>query len=244
MSLSRVYNNRVTPSCDECNSLPSAKPETADTERDRETQPSFEATVCADGDFISAAEVIEKSIVSIQIQKDGVGLKSTNLQVIVRYETTWPKVNSMSISNGILFISQRQGISKIELETCQSRLGVTLVDQPCVLTSFGTEILDTNQKKASVWQLNGDGGDLRLFAGSESKDGSSDGPVKGSRFKQSVGICTEFGSIMYVCDAQTNSIKNCTKLKECAQFLKAIGCLYEAFSVHNKGACYTVKSAD
>ena len=51
---------------------------------DRETQPSFEA----DGNFIYAAEVIEKPIVSLQIQKDGVGRKGTNLQVIVPYETT------------------------------------------------------------------------------------------------------------------------------------------------------------
>ena len=54
---------------------------------DRETQPNFEAMVCADGDFIYAAEVIEKSIVSLQIQKDGVGLNGTNLRVIVHYET-------------------------------------------------------------------------------------------------------------------------------------------------------------
>ena len=78
----------------------------------------------------------------------------------------------MSISNGNLFISHRQGISKIDLETCQFRLVVALDDQPCVLTSFGTEILYTNQKKASVWQLNGDGGDLRLFARSENEDGT------------------------------------------------------------------------
>ena len=49
---------------------------------------------------------------------------------------------------------------------------------------------------------------------------------------------------MHVCDAQKNSIKICTKLKECVQFLKAIGCLYETFSVHNKRARYTVKSAE
>ena len=118
-----------------------------------------------------------------------------------------------------------------------------LDDQPCVLTSFGTEILYTHQRKTSVWQLNSDGGDLRLFAGSENEDGSTDGPVTASPFKQPVGICREFGSVVYVCDAQTNSIKICTKLKG-ARFLKAIGCLYKAFSVHNKGGRYTVKSAE
>ena len=121
---------------------------------------------------------------------------------------------------------------------------MALDDQSCVLTSFGAEILYTNQKKASLWQLNGDGGDLRLCAGSENEDRSSDGPVKARCLKQPVGICTEFGSVVYVCDAQTNSVKICTKLKVCAQFLEATGCLYEAFSVHNKGARYTVRSAE
>ena len=50
---------------------------------DRETQSGFEAMVCAGGDFIYAAEVTEKSIVSQEIQKDSVGLIGTNLQVIV-----------------------------------------------------------------------------------------------------------------------------------------------------------------
>ena len=82
-----------------------------------------------------------------------------------------------------------------------------------------------------------------LFTGSEN-EGSSDVPVKASLFKQPVGICRELGSIVYVCNTQTNSRKICTKLKEGALFLKEIGCLYKAFSVHNKGAHYTVKSAD
>ena len=50
--------------------------------------------------------------------------------------------------------------------------------------------------------------------------------------------------MVYVCDAQTNSIKLCTKLQERAHFLKAIGCLYEAFSVHDRGAHFSVKSSE
>ena len=119
-----------------------------------------------------------------------------------------------------------------------------LDDQPCILTRFGTDVLYTNQKKASIWQLCANGEELRLFAGSGKGDRITDGPVKASRFKQPVGICTEFQSVVYISDAQTNSINICSRLKECANFLKAIGCLYEAFSVHNKGAHYTVRSAN
>lgn len=61
--------------------------------------------VCADRNLIYAAEVIEKAIISLQIEKDGIGLKGTNLQAITPYETTWRKVNSMCLSNENLFIS-------------------------------------------------------------------------------------------------------------------------------------------
>jgi len=132
----------------------------------------------------------------------------------------------------------------VNLETGEYRLAVELINQPCVLTRFGKDVLYTNQTKASVWQLSENGNDLRLFAGSDKEEGSTDGPVKECRFKQPVGICSEFQSVVYVCDAQTNSIKLCTKLQECAQFLKAIGCLYEAFSVHDRGAHFSVKSSE
>ena len=49
---------------------------------------------------------------------------------------------------------------------------------------------------------------------------------------------------MYICDAQTNSIKIRSKVTECSQFLKGIGALHDAFSVHSKGATYKIKSAD
>ena len=58
-----------------------------------------------------------------------------------------------------------------------------LDDQPCVLTRFGTDVLYTNQKRASIWHLSGSGGELHLFEGSDEEDVSSDGPVKESRFK-------------------------------------------------------------
>ena len=104
----------------------------------------------ADRDLFYAAEHIEKSIISFQIEKDGVGLKGVNMQAIVSYRPSWQKVNSMCLNNGNLFLSHARGISKINLETCQTSLVVELDNQPCVLTSFGTDILYTNQKKASI----------------------------------------------------------------------------------------------
>ena len=59
-----------------------------------------------------------------------------------------------------------------------------------------------------------------------------------------MGIATEFDSVVYVCDAQTNSIKLLSKINHCAKFLRAIGAIYEAFSVHNKGGSYEKKTTE
>ena len=87
-------------------------------------------------------------------------------------------------------------------------------------------------------------GELDLFAGSDKEEGIVDGPIKTCRFKQPMGICTEFDSVVYVCDAQANSLMVCTEVKQCSLFLNAMGSLYNAFSVHNKGSIYTVKRPD
>lgn len=76
-------------------------------------------------------------------------------------------------------------------------LMVELLNQPCVLTRFASDILFTTQKKVSVWQLT-QSGDLRVFAGSDSEEGSVDGPAKKCRFKHPIGICTEFVSFTFV----------------------------------------------
>jgi len=84
-------------------------------------QPSFEAMVCVDSDLIYAAEVIDKSIISLQIEKDGVGVNGMNVQAIIPYRTTWQKVNSMCLNNRNLFLSHGQGISTVNQQTCEYR---------------------------------------------------------------------------------------------------------------------------
>ena len=59
-----------------------------------------------------------------------------------------------------------------------------------------------------------------------------------------MGICTKFDSVVYVCDVLANSFTVCTEVKQCSLFLNTMGSLYNAFSVHNKGSTYTVKTPD
>lgn len=209
---------------------------------DRDSQPSFEAMLCVTSELLYAADNTQKAIVSFQVEKDGVGLKGVNEQVIVQYKPDWLRINSMCLCDRSIFISHCQEIVQINAENGECRLLVRLLNQPCVLTKFGSDVLFTNEKKSSVWHLKASG-ELDVFAGSDNEEGSIDGLVKNYRLKQPIGICTEFDSVVYLCDAKTNSIKLCSKVTECADFLNAIGSLYDAFSVHSKGSPYTVKSS-
>ena len=86
--------------------------------------------------------------------------------------------------------------------------------------------------------------EVKVFAGCKREEGSVDGKVQDCQFRQPMGICTESESVIYTCDAQTNSIKTTTKMVECVKFLNSVGQLFDAFSIHCKGTGYFVKSAD
>ena len=92
----------------------------------------------------------------------------------------------------------------------------------------------------SLW----DGQDAAIFAGCPNQEGSLDAKAKDCRFHQPVGICTKWESVAYICEAQTTSIKIWTRFVEYARFLNSIGKLFDAFSVDNKGATYTVESVN
>ena len=60
------------------------------------------------------------------------------------------------------------------------------------------------------------------------------GLVSECQFQRPVGLCVEFYSVAYVCDAQSDSLKIIAPISERVRFLKA-GNLYDAFSVHKEG---------
>ena len=94
-----------------------------------------------------------------------------------------------------------------------------------------------------MWKTKANG-EVEAFAGCEKEEGSVDCKVKDCRSQQLIGLCTESESIIYICDAQTNYLKICSKKVECAEFFNSIGQIYDAVSIHCKEATYSVKSAD
>ena len=104
-------------------------------------------------------------------------------------------------------------------------------------------ILSGHQNRASLCTIK-TSGEVEVFAGCERKEGTVDGKVQDCHFRQSMGICTESESVIYTCDAQTNSIKTCSKMVVCAKFLNSVGQLFDAFSIRCKGTGYSVKPAN
>ena len=63
----------------------------------------------------------------------------------------------------------------------------------------------TDQEEASLFKIDEEGR-VQTFAGTK-VEGSQDNPVLECQFKQPTGICVEFDSVVYICDAQSNSLK-------------------------------------
>ena len=59
---------------------------------------------------------------------------------------------------------------------------------------------------------------------------------------QPIGICVEFDSVVYIYDAQSNSLKIITPFSETVRFLNSVGKLYDAFAVHKKGQSPQLKT--
>ena len=77
------------------------------------------------------------------------------------------------------------------------------------------------------------GEEVTVIAGS-GMEGNCNGRAKGASFSQPMGICVELNRNIFVTDAQTGSVKLITTIKGTAEFLKHLGMLYKAFSVHQK----------
>ena len=55
------------------------------------------------------------------------------------------------------------------------------------------------------------------------------------------GIAVEFDNVDHITDINTNQV-NVTPLINTAEFLKYVGSLYKAFSIHNKGDKYELQT--
>ena len=204
----------------------------------------FEAIHVVDRHFVYGACVKKKSILAIIMEGDGYGIRGT-VSLLINYEADWQHVGSMAVLERCLYTSHCKGIDEICLSSLNKvrviLQGVSYSSLSPSVVSYKTGILyaDPKSHRILLWRKNLD--KVEVFAGSGSA-GNMDGVASKTEFYQPVSLCVEFDHIVYVCDAQTNCIKILTSLKKTAEFLNAMGKIYNAFSVHEKHQTYKLSS--
>lgn len=142
-----------------------------------------------------------------------------------------------------MYALHRQGIDEISLITQEPlrivTQGVSYSALSPSIVEYEGGILYTDPASHCVMLWSKKEGTVECFAGNRAKAGNRDGIVSATEFYQPVGLCVEFGHVVYVCDAQTSCIKIITTLQRTADFLTAIGNIYAAFSVHEKHHAFT-----
>ena len=78
------------------------------------------------------------------------------------------------------------------------------------------------------------------FAGNGKKIHAEEFALKCS-FCKPCGIAVEFDNVVYITDIDTIRVNVITPLINTAEFLKYVGSLYKAFSIHNKGDRYELQ---
>ena len=200
---------------------------------DKNIQVHIQAITLVDRDLVFLADAHSKRIQSAQLKYDGFGVCAININRIIDYGDDWDSVISLCVSNNKLFVSHNEGVAALDLASYESQIVYKSRNARCTVVPFQTGILLTDQVAASLFKIDVQGR-IQMFAGT-GIEGSRDGLASECQFQQPVGLCVEFDSVVYVCDAQSNSLKIITPISETVRFLKAVGNLYDAFSVHKKG---------
>ena len=183
--------------------------------------------------LIYVADRNSKTFITFNLTTDGVGVRLENRLEIASY-TANEEVLSMTVNCGKLYFATKKQVSMITLEngTCQT---VVQSDDRTIysLAPYENSIVFTDELKHSLYFVN-DSGTAEILIGTE-KEGARDGPALTCQLMQPISVCVEFGQVLYICDAQSNSIKIASPMKGCAEYLRQMSMLSKAFRMHAKG---------
>ena len=181
-------------------------------------------------DHIEAITLIDQELVYTAVSSSKRYEDTMDMDFVPSFTTV--RVVSLSVSNNKIFASHDEGITAVELQSHARHMIYKSQNAKCSAVAFEKGILFTDQLRATLYKRDEDN-NIKKFAGCE-VEGCQDGPVAECKFKQPMGACVEFDNVVYVCDAQPNSLKIVTPLCETGKFLKALGQLNDAFSLHGK----------
>ena len=192
----------------------------------------------ASDSILVCASDVEGTIYTITLELNGVAVEG-NVAFFSKYPNGCKEVISMCVSSNVLYLSHKGepgGVVAIKMSDLTVEMVVKNGSAHCVESSHvaayrnGILYADTEgrQIKAKI-----PGEEVTVIAGS-GMEGNCNGRAKDASFSQPMGISVELDRNIFVTDAQTGSVKLITTIKGTAEFLKHLGMLYKAFSVHQK----------
>ena len=202
----------------------------------------FDDISIVDQHLIYGACSSKRSLEQIHLKRDSVGIQGTAVTV-VSYHESWEKVHCLLLHKSSLLVFYGKGIFMFNLDT---QVSLTVVPESSgyiprygYVHKDGFLFTSNDDHRLYFWQNS----QITTFAG-DSEGGSRDGTVQFARFYKISSICVEFDHVVYLSDYATGSIRMLTTLKNTASFLKAVGKLSTAFSVHEKHQSYDTKTMD
>ena len=103
--------------------------------------------------------------------------------------------------------------------------------------SKGKDILFSEPEARKVFVYDIFTKNLRAFAGNGNNE-LTGGPCLDASFRQRSGLAVEFDNVTHVTDAMSASLSMITTTNDTVIFLKKVGALYDAFSIHERGKEY------
>ena len=200
-------------------------------------QPTFSSFCIVDRQLLYAACLTEEAVVAVTTSIDGVGVRG-HLQRTFSYGVHWGTISSLCIVSAKLFAVTCLGIEMFDLASASDSIHVVDKERhgchPFQVKGRCSDIIFSDPTNRRIYKYVIESAKLEVFAGNGKED-NVDGPAAECSFRQPCGITVEFDNVVYATDAMSGTVLMISPLTNTIRFLKAIGDLHKAFSVHEKG---------
>ena len=166
-------------------------------------EPSSIATA-SDSILICASDV-KKTIYMVTLELNGVTIEG-NVVFFCKYPADCKEVISMCVSKNVLYVSHKGvpgGVIAINMSSCAVEMVIKNGSALCVesshITAYRTGIVyvDTGSRQIKAKVL----GQEVIIIARDGKEGNCNGRAKDASFSQSMGICVELDTNIFVTDA-------------------------------------------
>ena len=199
---------------------------------------------CCQSRYLIYAVTPESGIVEITLTYNGVSITG-KAKTILEFDRNFGQVTAVCVDNTSFYAASKSGVHLINLA---SKTVSRIYDQsnfqlvPYRLKCFKGGLVFTDSDSNGIWFLEKDIQEpVRINAIAPK---CHRGVSEEMSFKSPRGLAVEFDNVLYVVDHVTESVSIITPVKNTSYFLRNLGKLYDAFSIHKKNAKYELNTIE